>query len=162
MLGIKVGIGMRVFSMLSTDPGSTSKPAGRRPTAADLVTVDSRSCSPFSTVLEAALVFRDEDCGTLPVLDAGKLLGVVTDRDIALGVPEYPDLAARPVSDVMSRAVADVRPDEPLDAIEARFARERVRDLVVIDSAGRMVGVIAWCDLIKHLQDGRLGGVIAP
>jgi CBS domain-containing protein len=148
--------------MRSTDPGSTSKPAGRRPVAADLVTVDSRSCSPFSTVLEAALVFRDEDCGTLPVLDAGKLLGVVTDRDIALGVPEYPDLAARPVSDVMSRAVAEVRPDESLNAIEARFARERVRDLVVIDSAGRMVGVIAWCDLIKHLQDGRLGGVIAP
>ena len=148
--------------MRSTDPGSTSKPAGSRPVAADLVTVDSRSCSPFSTVLEAALVFRDEDCGTLPVLDAGKLLGVVTDRDIALGVPEYPDLAARPVSDVMSRAVAEIRPDEPLDAIEARFARERVRDLVVIDSAGRLVGVIAWCDLIKHLQDGRLSGVIAP
>ena len=148
--------------MFSTDSRLARTPAGRRPTAADLVTVDSRSCSPFSTVLEAALVFRDEDCGTLPVLDAGKLIGVVTDRDIALGVPEYPDLATRPVSDVMSRAVAEVRPDESLNAIEARFARERVRDLVVIDSAGRMVGVIAWCDLIKHLQDGRLGGVIAP
>lgn len=148
--------------MRSTDPGSTSKPAGRGPVAADLVTVDSRSCSPFSTVLEAALVFRDTDCGTLPVLDGGTLLGVVTDRDIALGVPEYPDLAARPVSDVMSRAVAEVRPDEPLDAIEARFARGGVRDLVVIDPAGSMVGVIAWSDLIKHFQDGRLGGVFAP
>ena len=148
--------------MSSTDSRLTLTPAGRRPTAADLVTVDSRSCSPFSTVLEAALVFRDEDCGTLPVLDAGKLIGVVTDRDIALGVPEYPDLAARPVSDVMSRDVAEIRPDEPLDAIEARLARERVRDLVVIDSDGRMVGVIAWCDLIKHLQDGRLISVIAP
>jgi CBS domain-containing protein len=91
--------------MLSTDPRSTQSPAGRRPTAADLVTVDSRSCSPFSTVLEAALVFRDEDCGALPVLDAGRLVGVVTDRDIAVGVPAYPDLAARPVSDVMSRDV---------------------------------------------------------
>ena len=103
--------------MSSTDSRSTRHLPGR-PTAADLVTVDSRSCSPFSTVLEAALVFRDEDCGTLPVLDAGKLIGVVTDRDIALGVPEYPDLAARPVSDVMSRDVAEIRPDEPLDAIE--------------------------------------------
>lgn len=150
------------FNMSSTDSGLTITPAGRRPTAAALVTVDSRSCSPFSTVLEAALVFRDKNCGTLPVVDAGKLIGVATDRDIALGVPEYPALAARPVSDVMSRDVAEIRPDEPLDAIEARFARERVRDLVVIDSDGRMVGVIAWCDLIKHLQDGRLINVIAP
>jgi hypothetical protein len=63
------------FNMSSTDSRLTMTPAGRRPTAADLVTVDSRSCSPFSTVLEAALVFRDEDCGTLPVLDAGKLIG---------------------------------------------------------------------------------------
>ena len=148
--------------MPSTDPRSTSNPSGRRLTAADLVTVDSRSCSPFSTVLEAALVFRDEDCGTLPVLDAGKLLGVVTDRDIALGMPEYPDLANRPVSDVMSRAVAEVRPDEPLDAIEARFARDGIRDLVVIDSDGQLVGVIAWSDLIKHLQDGKLSGIVIP
>jgi predicted transcriptional regulator len=147
--------------MLSHDMRANPASTGRGATAADLVTISDRSCSPFSTVLEATVVFRDEDCGTLPVVDTGKLLGVVTDRDVALGVPVYPDLADRPVSDVMSRDVCEVRPDDSLDEIERRFASAKVRHLVVIGSDGRMVGVIAWADLIKHLHEGRLSGVLA-
>jgi CBS domain-containing protein len=138
---------------------ATPGPSGKCGTAADLVTVSTRSCSPFSTVLEAAVVFGDEDSSTLPVVDAGKLLGVVTDRDVALGVPVYPDLAARPVSDIMSRDVVEVRPDDPLDEIERLFAEKKIRHLVVIDSDNRMVGVIAWADLIKHLNEWRLSCV---
>jgi CBS domain-containing protein len=96
----------------------------------------------------------------LPVLEAGRLLGVVTDRDVALGVPEYRDLADRPVSDVMSRDVVEVRPEDPHEAIERLFAHRKVRHLVVIDACGRLVGIIAWRDLIKHLNDLRLGGAL--
>ncbi|MBV8228466.1 MAG: CBS domain-containing protein, partial [Planctomycetaceae bacterium] len=45
--------------------------ATRRLTAADLMTPSPRTCSPFSTVTEAALIFRDEDCGAVPVLEDG-------------------------------------------------------------------------------------------
>ncbi|WP_406696336.1 CBS domain-containing protein [Singulisphaera sp. Ch08] len=145
--------------MSTRDLRLTPGPVGNCGTAADLVTASSRTCSPFSTVLEATLVFGDEDCSTLPVVDAGKLVGVVTDHNVALGVPVYPDLANRPVSDIMSRDVVEVRPDDPLDEIERLFAEKKVRHLVVIDSDNRMVGVIAWADLIKHLNEWRLGCV---
>src|SRR5262249_30687552 len=142
-------------AMPSRDTDATPTLALRGGTAADLVTVSSRSCSPFSTVLEATLVFRDQDCSVLPVLEAGRLLAVVTDRDLALGAPVYCVLAARPVSDVMCRDLVEVRPDDPLEAIERLFAHKKVQHLVVIDADGRLVGVIAWCDLIKHLTSLR-------
>jgi CBS domain-containing protein len=70
-------------------------------TAADVMTAAPRTCSPFSTITEAALIFRDEDCGVVPVLDGGNPVGILTDRDVALARPDcvtqYPDLHGRPV-----------------------------------------------------------------
>jgi Mg/Co/Ni transporter MgtE len=79
---------------------------------------------------------------------------------VALAVPDYPDLADRTVSEIMSRDVVEVRPDDPLEDIERRFSRDKARHLVVVDPEGSLVGVIAWEDLIKHLEDGKLRGVI--
>ncbi len=69
-------------------------------TAADVMTPSPRTCSPFSTVLEAVMIFRDADCGAVPVVDAGQTVGILTDRDVALALSEFPDLAARPIADV--------------------------------------------------------------
>jgi len=60
----------------------TQAPA-RNLTAADLITPGPRTCSPFSTVTEAALIFRDENCGALPVVENGRPVGMLTDRDVA-------------------------------------------------------------------------------
>src|SRR5690349_15509098 len=57
-------------------------------TVADVMTAGPRTCSPFSSAVEAALVFRDADCGVIPVVDAGKPVGVLTDRDLALALAE--------------------------------------------------------------------------
>ena len=54
-------------------------------TAADVMTASPRTCSPFSTVLEAVMIFRDADCGAVPIVEDGKPVGVLTDRDVALG-----------------------------------------------------------------------------
>ena len=75
-------------------------------TAADVMTASPRTCSPFSTVLEAVMIFRDADCGAVPVLDEGKPVGVLTDRDVALALTEFGDtLTARPVTDLMTVGV---------------------------------------------------------
>ena len=52
--------------------------------AADVMTPSPRTCSRFSRVIEAVMIFKDEDCGMIPVVEEGKPIGVVTDRDVAL------------------------------------------------------------------------------
>src|SRR4051812_19511484 len=71
---------------------------------ADAMTAGPRTCSPASTVLEAVLIFRDADCGVVPVTEAGQPVGVLTDRDVALALAEHEtDLSRTPVGELMAR-----------------------------------------------------------
>ncbi len=79
-------------------------------TAADVMTPNPRTCSNFSTVLEAVLIFRDADCGAVPVLEDGMPVGVLTDRDVALALADHDNLARLPVSQIMMRGVVAVPP----------------------------------------------------
>jgi CBS domain-containing protein len=128
-------------------------------TAADLMTADPRTCSPFSTVVEAVLIFRDADCGAVPVIDAGKPVGVVTDRDVALAVADYGDrLPAMPVTQIMTRGVVAVAPGDSIGSVVEKFGDERVRRLLVMDSEGLLLGIIAWADIapfVSHRSMGR-------
>lgn len=130
-------------------------------TAADVMTPDPRSCSPFSTVLEAVLIFRDADCGAVPIVEDGEPVGVLTDRDVALALADYPDLVSRPVSDVMTKGVVSVAPATPLDEVEAKFGQAGVRRLLVIDSAKQLVGIIAWADITPVAPDRKVGEVVS-
>jgi CBS domain-containing protein len=131
-----------------------------RAVAAELMTPNPRTCSPFSTVLEAVMIFRAADCGAVPVLDQGKPVGVLTDRDVALAVAEFPDLAARPVSDIMTRRVVSVAPDTSIEIVKEKFGDAGVRRLLVVDTDGRLVGVIAWADLANAVSLRALGEVV--
>jgi CBS domain-containing protein len=108
--------------MPTREPSSTPTRTARSGlTADDVMTADPRTCSPFSTASEAALIFRDEDCGAIPVVEGGRPIGILTDRDIALATAEFPDLTGRPFADVMTRGVISVAPDIPLSEVEAKF-----------------------------------------
>ena len=130
-------------------------------TAADVMTPGPRTCSPFSTVLEAVLIFRDADCGAVPIVDNGAPIGVLTDRDVALALADYPDLVSRPVSDIMTRGVISVAPDTPLDQVKAKFGQAGVRRLLVVDRDNQLVGIIAWADLSPPLPDKQIGEVVS-
>lgn len=135
-------------------------PADSKTTAADVMTAGPRTCSTFSTVLEATMIFRDEDCGAVPVLDDGKPVGVLTDRDVALGLIEHGDgLGMLPVSDLMSAGVVTVAPTDGLEVVAEKFANKGVRRLLVIDG-DQLVGIIAWADLAGQLSDRRVGEIV--
>lgn len=140
---------------------ATAARGGAGMTAAEVMTPSPRTCSPFSTVAEAALIFRDEDCGAVPVLDQAKPVGVLTDRDVALALTQYPDLSARPVSDVMIGGVATVPTTATLDEIAGQFADRKVRRLLVLDGEGLLTGIVAWADLLPHLPDRAVGQVVS-
>jgi CBS domain-containing protein len=131
-------------------------------TAADLMTPNPRTCSPFSTVLEAVLIFRDADCGAVPIIDGGKPVGVLTDRDVALALSEHGEALPRlSVSDIMSKDVVAVAPGDTLDVILERLGEQRVRRLLVLDASGLLVGIIAWADIAPHVPDRSIGHAVA-
>jgi len=130
-------------------------------TAADVMTAAPRTCSTFSTVLEAVLIFRDADCGAVPVLEEGKPVGVLTDRDVALSLADHEEaLAGLPVSQIMSRGVISVAPETDLDSIVDQFGDRRVRRLLVIDAENRLQGIVAWADIAPYVRDQRIGEAV--
>ncbi len=129
-------------------------------TAADVMTANPRTCSAYSTILEASAVFQDADCGAVPVVDAGRPIGILTDRDVALAVANNPDLGNQPVADFMSKEVISVEPDASLEQVATMFGQHGVHRLLVIDAAGQLQGIIAWGDLAPHVSEARLGRVV--
>jgi CBS domain-containing protein len=140
---------------------SVSETTAPRLTAADVMTPNPRTCSTFSTVLEAVMIFRDADCGAVPVLDHCKPVGILTDRDVALALAEFPDLPSRPVLEIMSPGVVSVPPETSLEMVREKFADKAVRRLLVLDPAGQLLGIISWSDLAALLTERALGQMVA-
>lgn len=128
--------------------------------AGDIMTPSPRSCSPFSSVIEAVMIFRDEDCGAVPVIDSGKPVGILTDRDVALALAEHADLATRSVSDIMTEGAVSVSPQTPLAELESIFGQEGIRRVLVVDK-DRLVGIVAWADLAPSTTDTEIGEVVS-
>lgn len=129
-------------------------------TAADVMTPSPRTCSTFSTVLEAVMIFRETDCGAVPILAEGIVVAILTDRDVALAIPDYPDLIDRPVSDIMKEGVVSVGPTDSLETLCEALQSHAVRRVLVIDSASQILGIIGWADIAPVLTDRALGQVV--
>jgi CBS domain-containing protein len=129
-------------------------------TASEVMTPAPRTCSTYSSVLEAVMIFRDNDCGAVPILDAGKPIALLTDRDIALALAQYPDLATRPVSDITAAGVVSVEPGASLTEVCAKLSTQGVRRLLVVDPGGMVLGIISWADIAPVLSERTLGRMV--
>jgi CBS domain-containing protein len=129
-------------------------------TAADVMTRSPRTCSAFSTVLEAVMIFRDSDCGAVPILAEGKPIAILTDRDVALAIGEFPDLANRPVTDIAVSGIASVAPDDSLGEVCEVLRSQGVRRVLVVDAAMQVQGIISWADIAPVLSYRMMGKVV--
>ena len=130
-------------------------------TVADVMTRDPRTVGPEATVLEAARIFREADCGVVPVVEGGRPVGVLTDRDAILALVDYErDLSVTPVGPIMTRDPATIGPDATLEDVLERLGEAGVRRLLVVDSGGRLVGLLSWADLVPHLSERGLGRAV--
>ena len=114
----------------------------------DLMTGNPKCCGPDTTLAEAIELMWANDCGVLPVLEDGKLTGIVTDRDVCIAVGTR---NCRPsdatVKDVATRAVQTCKPDDDVDTAMAIMRRAQVRRLPVIED-DKLVGILALNDII--------------
>jgi predicted transcriptional regulator len=129
-------------------------------TAADVMTPAPRTCSVFSTVLEAVMIFRDTDCGAVPILSDGKPVAILTDRDVALAMADFRNVVTRPVSDIMVSGTVAVAPGDSLAEVCQVLRQETVRRVLVVDSASVVRGIIGWADIAPVLSDRMMGRVV--
>src|SRR4051794_20349700 len=123
-------------------------------TAAAPMTAGPRTCSLFSSVLEAVMIFRGVDCAAVPVVDDGVPGGVLTDRDVALASADDTVLLGRPVTDIMRKGAISVTPDTPLEDVRERSSEDGTHYLLVVDVAGQLQGIITSSDLVPYLAGG--------
>ena len=128
-------------------------------TAADIMTASPRTIASSATVREAAKLMKDEDVGSLPVVQQDRLVGVVTDRDIAVRVVAEGLDTSTPVAEVASDRPVTVEPSAELDLALQLMAEHQVRRLPVVDG-GRLVGVIAQADIARLGKDRRTGDLV--
>jgi CBS domain-containing protein len=126
----------------------------------DVMTDKLRTCEPRTTVFEAARLMREEDVGPVPVVDGGRPVGVVTDRDIVLRVVAAGrDPSLTTVGEIASEELVTISPDRPLDEALQLMARHRVRRLPVVEDE-KLVGIVAQADVARVADERRTGEVV--
>lgn len=118
-----------------------------------------------ATVAEAALLMRSSNVGLLSVTEAGRVVGVITDRDIVIReLAEAPPGPQRPVGEVMSREIVRCQDSETVEAAAVRMADHQLRRLPVFDAAGALVGILSLDriaeDYCEHLAGETLGEIV--
>jgi CBS domain-containing protein len=104
-----------------------------------------------ATVLDAALLMNEHRVGSVVVMDAGRIAGMFTERDVLRRVVgERRDPMTTTVSEVMTSEVACCGPETPIDEARAAMKNRRIRHLPVVDSNGRTLGLISIGDLNAH------------
>src|SRR2546428_12254166 len=119
-----------------------------------------RTASLSQTLHQVARVMKDEDVGSLPVVEDGSLVGVVTDRDIVVrAVAEGRDPDTVTVGEVLSRDPVTIEPDQTLDQALQLMAQHQVRRLPVVDG-GELVGVVAQADVAQKASEKETGELV--
>jgi CBS domain-containing protein len=125
----------------------------------EIMTKDPVTVTPGTTVRDAAKLMQREDTGILPVVESEgtkKLVGVVTDRDIAIRVVGEGRDGNTRVSDVMSSGkLATLRPDADVDDVMDTMAEEQVRRIPIVDDRGTLVGIVAQADVVRKARDDK-------
>ena len=126
----------------------------------DVMTSEVKACEPTATVAEAAKVMAQEDIGPVPIVEDGRLTGIVTDRDIVVkAVAEGKDMNATTVREIASRDLITVSPEDDLNDALNLMADHQVRRLPVVDG-DRLVGIVAQADVARTGRDKKTGAVV--
>src|SRR5436190_13630933 len=115
--------------------------------AKEVMTSNIRIIPSNTSVQAAAELMRQMDIGLLPVTEDGRIVGMLTDRDIAVrAVAEGADPGATPAREIMSRDVVSCYEDEDTRQVAALMEQNRVRRVVVVNRQNEAVGIISIDD----------------
>ena len=126
----------------------------------EAMTSNPTSVEPSTTAAEAARTMKSENVGSLPIVEDGRLVGVVTDRDLAIRVLAEDRGADTPVGEIASKDVVTVDPEQSLEEAARLMAEHQVRRLPVTEEDGKLVGIVAQADVAQAGHDVLTGEVV--
>jgi len=107
------------------------------------------------TLEEVARLMREGDMGALPVCEEGRLVGIVTDRDIVVRAIAEGKGPSTPIGDVMTTEIFSVRPDDFVFEAIRLMGDKQVRRIPVVGGNGELAGIIAMADVALEMEDER-------
>jgi len=123
----------------------------------EIMTADVRSCQPETNLADVAKTMWDRDCGILPVVTSeGRVIGMITDRDICMAVAtkgRTPDRIS--VREVSAGTVYSCLPEDETGAALETMKTRKVRRLPVVDEQGHLKGILSMNDLVLHTNAKR-------
>ncbi|HEX8844714.1 MAG TPA: CBS domain-containing protein [Pyrinomonadaceae bacterium] len=123
----------------------------------EIMTKDPVCCLPTDTVDKAAQLMKTENVGPIPVVkdqQSKRLVGIVTDRDLALKVvAEARDAKTTTVEEVMTTGVVACRADDDLQKAINAMEENQVRRIPVVDDNGQIIGIIAQADIATRVNE---------
>jgi len=127
----------------------------------DVMTSNPCTIDADRSVAYAAKMMLEEDVGLAPIVEDGKLIGMLTDRDIAIRVVaegRNPDQVK--VADVASKQVVTIDPQQDLQEALRIMGKHQVRRLAVVEEDGKLVGVVAQADVAREGDDSQTGELV--
>jgi CBS domain-containing protein len=123
----------------------------------ELMTTQPATVEPSATLGEVATLMKQEDCGSIPVVEDGRLVGIVTDRDIVVrGIAAGSDPKTQRVNTVMSADPVTIGPDDDVTTAEKVMADRQIRRLPVVDR-GRLVGIVVTAQIARAGNEKQVG-----
>ena len=127
----------------------------------DVMTSNPCTIDAGKSVAYAAKMMKDEDVGLAPIVEGDKLVGMLTDRDIAIRVvAEGRNPEQVTVEEVASKQVVTIDPQQDLAEALRIMAKHQVRRLPVVEEDGRLVGVVAQADVAREGDDTQTGELV--
>lgn len=137
---------------------SEKEPVNSRQKCRDIMTKNPTAANREMTLQEVSRLMRDGDFGVLPVVekDTGKLVGILTDRDIVVrAVAEGKNIIESTVGEAMSEKLYTAKPDDFVFEAVRTMGERQVRRIPIVDEVGVLQGIIAMADIALEMEDQR-------
>jgi CBS domain-containing protein len=130
--------------------------SGRSQTVRDVMTPEPDTVGPQDNLQQVAVLMLKCDCGSIPVVENDKVVGIITDRDIVVRViAKGKNPLNTRVSEAMSDNIHTVRENDSLDRVMSIMSEHQIRRVPVVDDQDRLVGIVAQADLATEAKDNR-------
>jgi CBS domain-containing protein len=124
--------------------------------AKELMTQSPVCCSAGDSMKDVAQLMRDQDCGCVPIVDelSGMIVGIVTDRDVAVRGVAFGKGPETRAAELMTPHPICCGPDDDVRNVERKMANNQIRRIPIVDSSRRCLGIISQADLARAVGDG--------
>ena len=136
--------------MSDIEPGAISRMRCR-----EIMTKNVRTATRIMSLKDVGRMMRDGDMGAVPIVDGGKLVGIVTDRDIVVRCIALGKDAETPIAEAMTTELFTVEPDDFVFEAVRLMGDKQVRRIPVVGDSGELAGIIAMADVALEMEDER-------